>query len=100
MADGNGGDVVERAGRRHGARNLLGVRVAAYRGAERLTGTAPAGLGPFDVRGRHGAARLGHRRAKGGGVAYGGPRRHRTTAAGRLRVDGAARTRVGGAGAA
>ena len=91
VADGDGGELVERARRRHGACDLLGGRVAADRGAERLPGPAAPRLGPLDVGRGDGAARLGRRGAQGGGVAYGGPRRLRAAPAGRLRVDGAPR---------
>ena len=37
------------AGRRHGPRHLLGGRVAADRGAQRLPGPAPPRLGPLDA---------------------------------------------------
>ncbi len=97
VADGDGGELVERAGRRHGARHVLGGRVAAHRGAKRLPGPAPPGLGPLDPGGGDGTARLGCRGAQGRGVSHGGPGRLRAAAPGRLRLDGAPRPRVRGA---
>ena len=50
VADGDGGELVRGAGRRHGPRHVLGGGVAADGGAQRLPGAAAPGLGPLDPR--------------------------------------------------